>query len=45
MLPPEFFQDDFHALPDILAIHAGERPDHIAVIQGERRLSYAALTG
>ena len=41
MLPPEFFEDDFHAIPDLLRLHAQMRPDHLALIQDERRLTYA----
>ena len=43
MLPPEFFQEDFHVLPEIVALHARQRPDHRAVIHRERSLSYAQL--
>ena len=45
MLPPEFFDDDFHALPDILALHASMQPDRLALIQDERQLTYAQFNG
>ncbi len=41
MPTPEFFDDDFHAIPDILRLHVGERPDRAALIQDEREVSYA----
>jgi long-chain acyl-CoA synthetase len=34
---------DFATLPDLLYAHAAERPDHLAIIEGDRTLSYAAL--
>jgi long-chain acyl-CoA synthetase len=34
---------DFAALPDLIRIHAAERPDHPALIEGDATLSYAAL--
>ncbi len=41
MPTPEFFDDDYHALPDILRIHVQERPDRLALIQDDRRYTYA----
>jgi long-chain acyl-CoA synthetase len=34
---------DFAALPDLIRAHAAERPDHPAVIEGDRTLTFAAL--
>ncbi|MDP3735743.1 MAG: class I adenylate-forming enzyme family protein [Hyphomonadaceae bacterium] len=39
----ELLEQDFGTLPDLLHAHAVERPSHIAVIDGERRTSYAEL--
>ena len=41
MPTPEFFDDDFHAIPDILRIHVQERPDRAALIQDGRQVTYA----
>lgn len=34
-------QSDFATLPELLAAHAAERPDHIAIIDGDDQISYA----
>jgi long-chain acyl-CoA synthetase len=34
---------DFSTMPDIIRAHTAERPDHIAIIDGERRISFAAF--
>jgi acyl-CoA synthetase (AMP-forming)/AMP-acid ligase II len=39
----DLFAADFGTLPGLIAAQAAERPDHIALIQGERQLSYGAL--
>ena len=39
----DLLERDFGTLPDLLHAHATERPSHIAVIDGERRRSYAEL--
>ena len=36
-------EQDFHALPDLVRHHARRRPDHLALIQDELRLTYAEL--
>lgn len=35
-----FFEDDFHTLPEILKLHAVERPDHTAFVQDDRSVTY-----
>ncbi len=39
----ELLQSDFSTMPDIIRAHAAERPDHIAIIDGERRVTFAAF--
>ena len=34
---------DFAALPDLIRAHAAERPDHLALIEGDETLTYGAL--
>jgi long-chain acyl-CoA synthetase len=41
MPDPSIFEDDFHALPELLRMHAAERPGRDALIQDDRRLTYA----
>jgi long-chain acyl-CoA synthetase len=35
--------EPFGSLSEVIAAHARERPDHVALVEGERRLSYAEL--
>lgn len=39
----DLFAAEFGTLPALIGAQAAERPDHIALIQGERQLSYGAL--
>ena len=41
MTAAELLAQDFATMPDLLRAHAGERPSHIAVVDGERRLTNA----
>ncbi len=43
MPAPEFFEDDFHSLPEILRIHLDERPDRAALVKDERSVTYREL--
>jgi len=39
----DILDSDFGTLPDLVRAHAGERGDHIALIEGDRAVSYAQL--
>lgn len=43
MPAPEFFEDDFHSIPEILRIHLDERPDRRAIVMDDRAVTYAEL--
>ncbi|MDR3509487.1 MAG: class I adenylate-forming enzyme family protein [Caulobacteraceae bacterium] len=43
MTAADLFTQDFGTLPALIAAQAAERPDATALIQGERRLTYAEL--
>jgi hypothetical protein len=34
---------DFAALPDLVHAHAADRPDHLALVEGDEALTYAGL--
>ncbi|RYG18020.1 MAG: 4-coumarate--CoA ligase [Caulobacteraceae bacterium] len=36
----DLFENEFHDIPSLVALHAAERPDHIAVAYGERSVTY-----
>lgn len=39
----ELLQQDFATMPEIIRLHAAERPQHVAIIDGERQINFAAL--
>ena len=39
----EILAQDFRTLPDLISLHATQRPGHRALIQNERSLDYRAL--
>ncbi len=39
----EVLAQDFHSLSDLIRMHARQRPEHVALHQGERALDYRAL--
>ncbi len=43
MTPTELLDRSFGVLPELIAAHAGVRPEATAVIDGDRRLSYGEL--
>ena len=36
----DLFEDEFHDIPKLVALYAAERPDHIAVVYGDRAVTY-----
>ncbi len=40
---PDVFEQDFAVITELVHQHAQTRPEHAALVQGERRLDYAAL--
>ncbi len=43
MTPEEMLEQEFGSIPALIHLHAKARPDHPALIQGERQLEYGAL--
>src|SRR5271166_6023252 len=43
MSAEELLAQDFGAFPDLVRAHAGERPDHPALIEGDATLTYSEL--
>jgi len=43
MTPEEMLGQEFGSIPALIRLHAKARPDHPALIQGERQLDYGAL--
>src|SRR5271156_4006077 len=43
MFAEELLAQDFGAFPDLVRAHAGERPDHPALIEGDATLTYSEL--
>ncbi|MDR3511415.1 MAG: class I adenylate-forming enzyme family protein [Caulobacteraceae bacterium] len=43
MSAADLFAADFGTLPALIGAQAAERPDHLALIQGDRQVSYGAL--
>ncbi|QUD86629.1 class I adenylate-forming enzyme family protein [Phenylobacterium montanum] len=43
MSPADLLAQPFGTLPALIAAHAAERPDHVALIQGERKVTYGGL--
>ncbi|MGP1283875.1 MAG: AMP-binding protein, partial [Parasphingopyxis sp.] len=39
----EMLQSEFASFADVIHVHAAERPDDIAIVAGDRRLSFAAF--
>jgi long-chain acyl-CoA synthetase len=39
----ELLAQDFDTLPELIRLHAGQRPRHVALVQAERSLDYRAL--
>ncbi len=39
----ELLLSDFSTMPEIIRAHAAERPDHLAIVDGERRITFAAF--
>jgi long-chain acyl-CoA synthetase len=40
MSAEDLFEDEFHNIPELVAMHAAERPEHLAVVYGDNALNY-----
>ena len=43
-MDPQVFEDDFHTIAGLIGLYGEERPDHRAVIHGDRVVTYRELT-